>query len=85
MASTERSLKKPVVLASSFWSKRTIVDIVVLLGLRFIFTILWTFVFIIPGIMKTYSYSQAPLLYAEDVRAGREISSLTAYLKGQKR
>lgn len=73
--------EKPVRASFKFWSKRTIVDIVVLLGLRFIFTILWTFVFIIPGIMKTYSYSQAPLLYAEDVRAGREISSLTAYLK----
>ncbi|KAA8457111.1 DUF975 family protein [Weissella paramesenteroides] len=73
--------EKPLQASFKFWSKRTIVDIVVLLGLRFIFTVLWTFLLIVPGIIKTYSYSQAPLLYADDVRAGREISSITAYLK----
>lgn len=71
----------PVKTGLQFINKKNIVDVVVLLGLRFIFTFLWTCLFIIPGIMKTYSYSQATLLYAEDVRAGREISSLTSYLK----
>ena len=40
-----------------FWGRSTIVDVVVLLGLRFLFTFLWTLVLIIPGIIKSFGYS----------------------------
>ncbi|MGO3468326.1 MAG: DUF975 family protein [Weissella hellenica] len=73
--------EQPVKVGLKFLGSKTIIDVVVLLGVRFIFTMLWTCLFIIPGIIKTYSYSQATLLYADDVRAGREITSITSYLK----
>ncbi|MBU7567513.1 DUF975 family protein [Weissella sagaensis] len=77
----KKAPEQPVKVGLKFLKSKTIVDVVVLLGVRFIFTLLWTCLFIIPGIIKTYSYSQATLLYAEDVRAGREITSITSYLK----
>lgn len=70
----------PIADSVRFWHRSTVRDSVVLLGLRFIFTTLWTLLFIVPGIVKSYSYSQAPLLYAEDVQRGREIKNMSDYI-----
>lgn len=63
-----------------FWKKDTIVDTVVLLGIRFLFHFLWSFLLFIPGYIKSLAYSQATFIYAEDVKAGRLITSLTDYI-----
>ena len=72
--------ENPVADGFKFWGRSTIVDVVVLLGLRFLFTFLWTLVLIIPGIVKSFGYSQAPLIYAEDHKQGVEITNLSEYL-----
>ncbi|MGY3743604.1 DUF975 family protein [Leuconostoc inhae] len=48
--------------------------------LRAIYTLLWTLLFIIPGIIKSFSYSQAVYLYRDDLRTGRDIQSAKYYI-----
>ena len=70
----------PVQASLKFWGRETLVDVVVLYGLRFLFTVLWTFLLIVPGIIKSFAYSQAGLIFAEDVKNGAKITSLSEYL-----
>jgi len=48
--------------------------------LRSIYTILWSFLLIVPGIVKSFSYSQAVYLYRDDLRAGRDIQTANHYI-----
>ncbi len=48
--------------------------------LRAIYTILWSLLFIVPGIIKSLSYSQAIYLYRDDLRHGREIKTANTYI-----
>ncbi|WP_294977229.1 DUF975 family protein, partial [uncultured Leuconostoc sp.] len=52
--------------------------------LRAIYTLLWTLLFIIPGIIKSFSYSQAVYLYRDDLRTGRDIQSAQYYITQSK-
>ncbi|MEX0379834.1 DUF975 family protein [Leuconostoc sp. MS02] len=52
--------------------------------LRAVYTLLWTLLFIIPGIIKSFSYSQALYLYRDDLRAGRDIQSAKYYITQSK-
>lgn len=40
---------------------------------KYFYTILWTFLFIIPGIVKSYSYSQAELIFKDTVDRTGEV------------
>lgn len=82
---TNKAPEKPYAASMRFWRKDTLIDSVVLIAVRLFFTMLWTLLFIVPGIIKQYAYSQAHLLYAEDVAAGRDIKSARAYLKASAR
>lgn len=77
---TRETPSQPYAQSVRFWHGDTIRDTVVVLGVRFILTFLWTLLLIVPGIIKNYSYSQAALIYAEDVKNGRQIASATEYL-----
>ena len=48
--------------------------------LRAIYTLLWTLLFVVPGIIKSFSYSQAVYLYRDDLHAGRDIQSAKYYI-----
>lgn len=50
-------------------------DFLVLYVLKRIYTFLWTLLFIIPGIIKTYSYSQAELIYKDYHDQGKTVSA----------
>ena len=54
--------------------------------LRHLFTVLWTFVFIIPGIVKIYSYSMAIYIAAEnpDMDASNAIAASQELMNGNK-
>ncbi|MFD0896829.1 DUF975 family protein [Loigolactobacillus binensis] len=42
----------------------------------YVFTTLWSMLFLIPGIIKSFSYSQTYLIYQDDRLAGREQASI---------
>ena len=50
------------------------IDIIILNLLVGVFIMLWTLLFIIPGLIKTYSYSQAINIYFEHKTKGERIS-----------
>ena len=77
---TNQVPEHPIKDSLRFWRRDTLIDVVVLYGVRYIFTLLWSLLLIIPGIYKSYAYSQADLLFADDVAKGNKIVSLTAYL-----
>lgn len=54
------------------------IDIIILNLLIGVFIMLWTLLFIIPGLIKTYSYSQAINIYFEHKTKGERISYLDA-------
>ncbi len=72
--------EEPYAKSVRFWHGDTIRDVVVILGVRFIFIFLWSLLLFVPGIIKTYSYAQADLLFAEDVKNNRPIANATEYL-----
>lgn len=55
-------------------------DIVILYLLMAVFTFFWTLLFIIPGLIKSYSYSQTINIYLEDMRSGEEKDRLINYI-----
>lgn len=59
----------------SAFSKKYFVSTLVLYILQAIFTFLWTLLFIIPGIIKEFSYSQTYLIY-KDVNENNEDNNL---------
>lgn len=54
------------------------IDIVAMNLLIFIFVFLWSLLFVIPGIIKSYSYSQAIFIYFDRKREGAPITYLEA-------
>jgi len=49
--------------------------------IRAIYSMLWALLFFIPGIIKSFSYSQAILIYRDDVKNNRDIRTARQYLK----
>ncbi len=70
----------PVKDSLRFWYGDTVVDTIVLLGMRYLFTILWSLLFLIPGVIKSISYSQATYIYADDVKNGVKITAMNKYI-----
>ena len=53
--------------------------------LKYVYTFLWTLLFIIPGIVKSYSYSQAELIYKDSVdRTGKQPSVRACLAESEK-
>lgn len=54
--------------------------------LRFIYIVLWTFLFIIPGIVKTYAYRMTPFLLNDypDISANKAIGLSDKIMRGHK-
>lgn len=48
---------------------------------QMLFTTLWTFLLVIPGVIKAYSYGQALYLYKDDVAHGAKVQSALAYVR----
>lgn len=58
-------------------------NILISIGLAIVvavYTILWTMLFIVPGIIKGIAYSQAPLLLADDIKNGAELKTINEYI-----
>ncbi len=53
------------VLFDGFSTKHYLTNVLVMV-LRIIFLILWTFLFIIPGLIKNYSYAMVPFILADE-------------------
>ncbi|MBW1605104.1 DUF975 family protein [Lactobacillus sp. Sy-1] len=51
--------------------------------LQFIFIILWMFVLIVPGLIKSFSYSQAIYIYRDAYVSGQKITPLQAITKSR--
>lgn len=76
----------------SVFSKKYFIPVLVLYILQTVFTFLWTLLFIIPGIIKQYSYSQAYFIYKDCEASGRSedmnyldyISESRKLMKGHK-
>lgn len=60
------------------------IDLLVMNILIFMFTFLWTLLFIIPGIIKSLSYSQAIIIFFESKSNGTPISYLDAITESRK-
>ena len=59
----------------SIFSREYFVPVLVLYILQAIFTFLWTLLFVIPGLIKSYSYSQTYYIY-KDVNQKGEANNL---------
>lgn len=57
------------------------VNLLLLKIIKYIYIILWTFVFIVPGIVKSYGYSQAELIFKDTVDRTGEIPNPRDCLK----
>ena len=76
----------------SIFSKEYFVPVLVLYILQTIFTFLWTLLFVIPGIIKSYAYSQTYFIYKDINASGNEnhlnyldyITLSRELMKGQK-
>lgn len=58
-------------------------NILISIGLAIVvavYTILWTMLLIVPGIIKGIAYSQAPLLLADDIKNGAELKTINEYI-----
>ena len=73
-------LKRVGLVSFRFFNRETVVDTVVLMAIRFLYTLLWSCLFVIPGIIKNFAYSQAEFIYAEDVKRGVAIESINEYI-----
>ena len=63
---------KPLPDAFQVFSRRFFIPVFLIQLLRTLFIALWTLVFIIPGIIKTYSYSQAFFIFKDKKDLGTE-------------
>ncbi|KRL05274.1 DUF975 family protein [Liquorilactobacillus oeni] len=83
---TKKSDFKVLKGAFSVFTKRHFVSVLVLYVLVSLFTFLWMLLFIIPGIIKSYSYSQTYLIYkdlAESKQSTEDISYLDYITKSR--
>lgn len=72
--------KQTGLLSFRFFKRETVIDSVVLMAIRFLYTLLWSCLLVVPGIIKNISYSQAEFIYAEDVKRGVAIESINEYI-----
>ncbi|MCM0582490.1 DUF975 family protein [Weissella diestrammenae] len=77
---SDEAPRSPLTASFYFFGRQTVVDSVVLMGIRFLYTILWSLLLIVPGIIKSIAYSQAEYIYAEDVKRGLPIESMNEYI-----
>ncbi|GEN49666.1 DUF975 family protein [Alkalibacterium pelagium] len=63
---------KPLPDAFQVFSRRFFIPVFLIQLLQTLFIVLWTLVFIIPGIIKTYSYSQAFFIFKDKKDLGTE-------------
>ncbi|MCP9329308.1 DUF975 family protein [Liquorilactobacillus satsumensis] len=61
----------------SVFTKRHFISVLVLYLLISLFTFLWTLLFIIPGIIKTFSYSQTYLIYKDLAESQKDTDDLS--------
>lgn len=83
------SLRNPQT-QTSFWhliffvyKKKRTWKFIGLMLVQFIFIALWTLLFIIPGIIKSFSYSQSLYIWFDSVKAGKELSILQCITKSR--
>lgn len=60
------------------------IDMLIMNLLIFIFVFLWSLLFVIPGIIKSYSYSQAIFIYFDSKKSNQSISYLEAITQSRK-
>lgn len=66
--------------AFSVFSKRHFIAVLILYILISVFTLLWTLLFIIPGIIKSFSYSQTYLIYKDLSETDNEDTNYLDYI-----
>ena len=59
------------------------VDLFLLYGLVFIYVVLWSFLLVIPGLIKSYSYSQAIPIFFDQKAAGKPLTYNQAITKSR--
>ena len=66
--------------------KKNYANVVLTILLRDVFLVLWTLLFIIPGVIKLYSYRMVPFIVAEnpEIGATEAITKSREMMKGQK-
>ena len=81
-----RGQKEKVDIADLFSGSRQFADLLVLYLLQTLFTVLWTLLFIIPGIVKAYAYSMAFYIKHDhpDYDWRRCLDESQRYMKGHK-
>lgn len=69
-----------------FYGYKDFLRIAVTYLLRYIYTVLWTFLLVIPGIIKAYSYSMTPFILKDDsqISNNRAIEKSMAMMEGHK-
>lgn len=72
--------------AFSVFSKRYFIGAILTELLAGFFTVLWSLLFIIPGLIKSFSYSQAPFIFKDltDARPEADINYLDCITKSRK-
>lgn len=69
-------IDQPIMAAFKVWTPEYFGTTISILLLTSLFEFLWSLLFIIPGIIKGYAYSQAFLIYYEHVLAGEHVGAL---------
>lgn len=76
---------KPIEKAFTLFNKpKYLMNVIIISLLISIFTILWTFLFIIPGIIKAFSYSQALYIYKDSVDRGQTMDAFACITASRK-
>lgn len=60
----------PIKSAFQVFTRRYFIPTLAIFVIQFIFLFLWTLLFIIPGVVKYYAYSQSYLIYKDQLAAG---------------
>ncbi|MHA8110320.1 DUF975 family protein [Lactobacillaceae bacterium Melli_B4] len=73
----------PFAKSTSLFSDKLIWGIIGVWLLQLVLTILWAMLLIVPGIIKSFSYSQAIYIYRDAYKAGHPISAMAAITKSR--
>ncbi|MEJ6399852.1 DUF975 family protein [Nicoliella lavandulae] len=76
--------QNPIGKSTALFGNRMVLGVLAIVLLQFLFTFLWTLLFIVPGIIKNYSYSQAVYIYRDAIKNGHPISPLAAITASRK-
>lgn len=80
-----RALKASAGIGKAFWVFKSghYLNVVKIMFLRDLYTTLWTFLLIIPGIVKSYEYMMIPFILSENPEAdSRDVFALTKDMTG---